>query len=133
MNKMDRQQIFNKAIKGILDQGGPSVTLNMSTGKLTSCRYRGPDGTKCAIGHLIDDEEYDPSMEGYSVTGEQFFKWQNKIEKMAELEPSFLADLQAIHDNAVTSTLWKQEKFIAQFKLNARKFASSYNLRLEFR
>ena len=28
------------------------------------CKYRGPDGTKCAIGCLIPDEKYTPALEG---------------------------------------------------------------------
>ena len=34
------------------------------------CLYRGPNGTKCAVGCLIPDDLYDPSMEhedGYEV------------------------------------------------------------------
>ena len=33
-----------------------------------SCRYRGPDGTACAVGCLIPDELYDPLIENVSST-----------------------------------------------------------------
>lgn len=29
------------------------------------CQYRSKDGNKCALGHLISDEAYDPSMENW--------------------------------------------------------------------
>jgi len=33
-----------------------------------SCRYRGDEGTKCAVGCLIDDQHYNVDMEGCSIT-----------------------------------------------------------------
>lgn len=37
-------------------------------GKVISrCRYRGDNGTMCAVGCLIPDERYTPSLEGFSA------------------------------------------------------------------
>lgn len=31
------------------------------------CQYRGPGGIKCAVGHMISDEEYSPKLESSSA------------------------------------------------------------------
>lgn len=46
------QELYDRALFGIRRQ------------EYESCRYRGDNGLKCTLGHAIDDEEYQPSMEG---------------------------------------------------------------------
>jgi hypothetical protein len=84
---MNREEMFYKASKGLLEQGDTS-TIN---GK---CRYRGPEGRKCGVGHLISDEQYSEDMEGRGVS-----------QLVAKLFPginagdiNFLSRLQYIHD-----------------------------------
>jgi len=56
------QEIFNKSVSGLLNQGKQS---NDEFGD--SCMYRGnEEGSKCAIGHLIDDNLYTPKIEGHT-------------------------------------------------------------------
>ncbi len=54
---MDAQQIFDTAVKGVLDQGCAS------TNEYKACVLRGENDTKCAVGHLIPDEAYEANME----------------------------------------------------------------------
>lgn len=49
-----------EAIRAVVRQGRKSIRGG-------SCRYRGPDGLKCAVGHLIKDEYYSEEMEGKSI------------------------------------------------------------------
>jgi predicted house-cleaning noncanonical NTP pyrophosphatase (MazG superfamily) len=58
----------------------------------TRCLYRGPNGTKCAAGCLIPDEDYDPKMEG--------LLWEELVEKYDFDNPhnELIDRLQAIHD-----------------------------------
>lgn len=56
---MNEQELFNKAYIG-LDGQGFKRSFDIDKGR---CMYRGPDGRKCAIGHAIPDELYDPIME----------------------------------------------------------------------
>lgn len=51
---MTLQEFFDQAVGGVIRQGRRSVAEN---GK---CLYRGPNGLKCAVGHCISDDEYDP-------------------------------------------------------------------------
>lgn len=57
-----KQETFDTAVRGLLLQAKRSVVPGT-----TDCRYRAPDGSKCAAGHCISDEEYRPEFEGYSA------------------------------------------------------------------
>lgn len=59
------QQIFDTVATHLLQQGRKAVIRNSE--KSESCRYRTPEGLKCAVGCLIEDEEYQPEMEGRGV------------------------------------------------------------------
>ena len=54
---MTKQETFDIAVRGVILQGGPSVR-NTESGR--RCVYRGPNGRKCGVGHLISDEYYNP-------------------------------------------------------------------------
>ena len=62
---MNLQQMFDKAVGGIKAQGCLSKVTTGASG-VPACYYRHPDNpaVRCAVGHLIPDEVYDPSMEG---------------------------------------------------------------------
>ena len=64
---MTPQEIYDTVAKHLFTQGKRSGVL-WPTGDFR-CKYRGPDGTKCAVGVLIPDEVYDPDMEGHSIVG----------------------------------------------------------------
>ena len=55
---MTRQETFDTVARHLLAQGCRSVNGE------GNCQYRGTDGTKCAAGVLIPDEDYSPDMEG---------------------------------------------------------------------
>lgn len=46
------QDVFDTAALGMLTQGAKSIT---SDGR--QCVYRGPNGLKCGVGHVLTDEE----------------------------------------------------------------------------
>lgn len=61
MDKEALQQAFDKAYLGLKAQGFERSHEN------EVCLYRGPDGKKCALGHLIPDDQYRHDMEGRGV------------------------------------------------------------------
>lgn len=63
---MNQQEIFNTVLFGLRKQGKASTT-SQDGGGLWECRYRGPNGLKCAAGMLLKDEYYDHLMEGQPV------------------------------------------------------------------
>lgn len=85
--KMSYQDIFDKVAKHLLTQG------ERSESGFIGCVYRTPNGMKCAIGCLIDDEIYTPEIEGKSV--DQLSIFTNLSEKKRDL----LIFLQMVHDD----------------------------------
>lgn len=64
---MTNQEAFEAVYKHLLTQMERSSVPNQTCIGSESCKYRGPRGLKCAIGCLIPDELYDPSIEGVSA------------------------------------------------------------------
>lgn len=119
-----KQSIFDTACAAIIAQGKPSLMIKPGGGH--SCRYRGPDGTKCAIGFLLSDGQ----IENYRVmendTPSQFPEAlldQLITEGGIQERIAFLSDLQDCHDQAARCS-----DFVAAFKKNANAFAKNYNL-----
>ena len=100
---MNRQEIFDTVANHLLTQKEQSMDEN---GK---CLYRGPNGLKCAIGCLIPDEDYSPTMEGIRISA--------LIDKFRDLPHYFydyvvfLEKLQEIHDY-VKVKQWKDDLII---------------------
>ena len=90
MKEPTRQDIFNTAYAGLKAQG-----FKQSLDGRGYCRYRGEDGCKCAVGHLIPDERYNSSFEGSGVT-------YTPISSAAGVEDiddiNFLREMQIAHD-----------------------------------
>lgn len=93
-----KQEIFNLSVTGVVNQGGPSrIDDDLDFG----CAYRGDDGRKCGIGHLIKDEDYNPvsdkeSLSIWSVIEKGFLP--EYIPQTTIEEKNFLNDMQEGHD-----------------------------------
>jgi len=60
--RVEVQNAINTMYKGLSAQDWkPSVTISIEGG--TKCKYRGEDNRKCAVGHLIPDDVYEPALE----------------------------------------------------------------------
>lgn len=81
-----KKEMFDKVSKHLLTQ-------NTRCMENLLCRYRNSEGMKCAIGALIPDELYSPSMEGYIARqlNQQHNLWPEELNLLA-------SDLQNIHD-----------------------------------
>jgi hypothetical protein len=117
----DRQEAFNKALFGVRAQGGPSMREQPGDG-YPQCAYRGPDGCKCGVGHLIPDEKYEDRFEGKPA-------WEGAIMEAVGLhstdDPAFLQALQKAHDEAA---LGMRKNFISNFNAGMVKVADKYGL-----
>ena len=67
LKPMTAQEAFDKAVAGVRAQG-----YQISMDEKTNCVYRGPNGLRCAVGHLIPDELCQPAFE--DVTGDGLVK-----------------------------------------------------------
>ncbi len=105
---MTNQEVFDKVATHLLTQNRKSIIGN-------ACKYRGPNGLKCAAGILIPDDVYDSCMENVVID-----TILREIPELAHLLPfsSLLFDLQQIHD-------WKD---VPNWKAELQELAVSYKL-----
>lgn len=60
--KLTPVELVRKMLTGLAGQNWKQSTT--TGGKYGGCAYRGGDGLKCAVGHLIPDDEYREEMDG---------------------------------------------------------------------
>ena len=62
LHEKTKQEVFEHVVTALLKQNKRSMGVNEEgTG---TCLYRSSDGSKCAAGHCIGDDEYNPRFEG---------------------------------------------------------------------
>lgn len=91
---MTIQEIFDKITQHLLTQRKVSLDIE------GICQYRNPEGLKCAVGCLIEDQYYDKSLEGKEVNIEVVYSAVLKSTR-AQRSTEFLLMLkktQVIHD-----------------------------------
>jgi len=122
IKEFDRQEIFNKAYLGLKSQGFQRSFGSYFVEKIPNvgCLYRGPNGRKCAVGHLIPDEAYSETLEGRRadsllVVSAMGFCAVNVIDGAGD----FLTKLQRCHDECEEPETMKN---------NLIDFARSHNL-----
>lgn len=111
---MTEQTAFNIVKNHLLTQMTKSIEGNQ-------CLYRGPNGTKCAIGALITDEEYKRIEDAGRIFHGVYEVEDLQIVSLQGLTIDFLGELQAIHDQYEVQD-WKNQLEI---------FAKKYNLQYE--
>ena len=107
------KEIFTRVKHHLLTQGVQSVTQS-PTGVKNRCLYRGPNGTKCAIGCLISDDQYLIGLEG-KPAGRRAITMS--IENSLEIDIDaraimLLARLQDLHDTTKPESWEDGLKFI---------------------
>lgn len=71
---LNRQACLERATLGLVQQNDWSV--DEENGR---CLYRGPNGRKCGVGHLIPDERYNPDIE---------LAWANSAKVLRAIDPA---------------------------------------------
>ena len=102
------KETFEYVLNKILEQGEPSLNKD---GK---CLYRGPNGLKCAAGHLISDEEYNPSMEGRGA--------RHTLSSHPHME--LISQMQIAHDIASANP----SNFVREFKSRMDRIKEQFNI-----
>jgi len=100
---MTLQEIFTKVKAHLLTQNTQSVDSG------SNCCYRGPDGLMCAVGCLIPDALYSPSLESRVATSaalQPALRAAGLLDEPGALH--LLSDLQAVHDKSPAS-FWPDE------------------------
>lgn len=92
---MNQQEIFDKVATHLIAQGKQSLAPDPHhEGEV--CAYRGADGTMCAAGCLIPDDEYDPAFEGmpWGCIADEVPSFANEPFEVHSL----IKSLQGVHD-----------------------------------
>jgi hypothetical protein len=94
------ETLFKISADHLLKQNERSADVG-STDK-TVCFYRGRNGLKCAIGVLVNDENYSPELEGYGIAFGGIIDpicATHGIDNREDIDLRMLFSLQNIHDN----------------------------------
>ena len=97
-----KQETFDFVATKLIEQGVPSMQPG-------SCLYRGPNGTKCAAGHLIPDEFYLESDFEYNTADQGLVR-----RVLADLgyDVPFVRDLQRAHDQAAAGKAFPGDPWV---------------------
>jgi hypothetical protein len=114
---LTQQEIFNRVYTGLKAQGFKR-SLSGPDDAVSRCRYRGEDGLKCAIGHLIPDEKYEEGLEGLCASVVEV----RNASGTSGIDWNFLDDLQVCHDEGNTP---------ADMERLLKRFAADYELVIE--
>jgi hypothetical protein len=94
---LSEQEIFDRVAAHLLTQGVQAKNSQ------EDYLYRTNDGLKCAVGCLIDDDAYDPALEGLGVTSDSdaldHALRESNIDTDNPRVCHLLTDLQRLHDN----------------------------------
>lgn len=113
--KATEQQVFDQVAKHLLTQNKKS-----RAGDNGGCKYRGPNGLKCAIGCLISDKEYKPCMDEDGTVLEQIEKGN-----FPDAHNALLDALQETHDYCDPEEWPEELAFVAKrfnLKFNPEKY-----------
>jgi hypothetical protein len=115
---LTNQETFDKVVTALRAQGKPSV--NPETNE---CMYRGPNGIKCAAGHLIPDDEYKPKFEGYRVDADTIIS----IIQDNGHDIALVKELQFAHDSSADLTSNNKE-FMKELEKQFQEVAIKFDL-----
>jgi len=114
---VEAQELYDYIVEAIVKQGRPSVGDN------DRCLYRGPDGLKCAAGHVIPDSMYSPvRIEDKSV---DTLRRDGKLSESLIPHAALIYYLQRAHDG--TSNMGGD--FLNAFLSDAKHTAVEFNLK----
>lgn len=114
---MNRQEAFDTVCDHLRTQGCRAVNI------AGQCRYRGRNGTKCAIGALIDDEHYTADIESFGPSNSGVVRALTRSGiTLQEGDITFLDALQGLHDTL------PGEAFHDVLEGRLQRLAASYRL-----
>lgn len=107
---MRKQKAFNIAWNHFIVDKNPASYVIGDKGKFDiSCRYRGPNGARCALGLFIPDEFYKIGMEGQTCRYVLSLLKTAGYQPFLDVDPgdgnNIYSNLQCLHDSAVSISI----------------------------
>lgn len=136
-DEFSQQEVFDYILMKMREQQKPSIVIpENSVTDLPLCAYRGNDGCKCGIGHIVTDEELAMADANKAILYEKYLMESpvNMISVSALMEVlgfdhirhyHFLIDIQTAHDYASKS----RNPFMEEFESNMKNVSNRFNLR----
>lgn len=119
---MNAQEVFDKVVNHLRAQGEPAI--DHAAG---ACKYRveatGGRVLKCAIGCLIDDNDYNPDMESHNLNK---LLSNEKALPLGPLRNLLTQHSQLLHWLQVTHDTFPQSSWEMQFKVIAEVYQLIY-------
>jgi hypothetical protein len=116
------QEVFDYVCRKVIEQGAPSVRFEANDEG--ACLYRGPNGTKCAVGFLIDDADYVPEFEAGYTARTLLRDYSEKLGWQKGAHDYLLQQMQGhAHDVAARQSRGDNAEFLRLFKLYAANVA----------
>jgi hypothetical protein len=121
---MKPQQSYDYIVRSLRQQGRKSADAQSG-----ECMYRGPDGLKCAAGHVIPEDKYEARFEGKTVLEQEQLAHFSEFDSPAYDLSMLILDeghylnlvrrLQIVHDGCFQN--WEQG-----FQETAEEFGLKY-------
>lgn len=119
------QDVFNKAVRGVINQGKPAGYRDNAVTGGFRCQYRDQQGRACAVGMLLDDET-GRKAEDMGIGGVEDLVKEHLLPEDLVPHLNLLVDLQQAHDNAADHL----DTFVETFTHKAGDVARRHNLEM---
>jgi hypothetical protein len=119
---MTPQEIFDKAVGGIVKQGKPGFDYSRGV-----CSFYTRDGAKCAVGQLIPDQlaqQWEAAPEPFNTL---LFESYPELFQHRE----FINDIRLSHDRVAVNTHHPHE-FMEEYLHQMKKLAKRHNLEFKY-
>ena len=117
----DRSDIFDYVVLHLRKQGSRSLTEDQT------CAYRGANGTMCAVGAIMSDDEYESSFENRSIDE---LVYENRLppsfENRIKSNLDMLSDLQYFHDHCLE---YRDGRFTEDAESHINRFAAKWKIK----
>jgi hypothetical protein len=126
---MNKQEIFDRGVAGILKQGEPAIDPRRNL-----CKYRDDQGHACFVGKLIPDEIYTPELEAEALSDVvALIKADEHYDLLAECQEAHDTAAIIVHGDpgSPNAQIFSGTEFIARFKENVAEIADRYGLSKE--
>lgn len=127
---MNRQEAFNITAQALLKQGSPGFEPNSESGE--ACVYIASNGARCAIGHLLSEEDV-RRFERFNEVPLFDLEYE-MLPKMLQDDFKFFLSLQKAHDQSAAMSFiddLRDADWIKLFKYQMQFVARRYNLNPE--
>ena len=128
MQLFNKQAVLHKVYNALWHQGTAAVNVD------GACAYRTRNNCKCAIGHLISDDNYSRDLEARGMEDDEVIE---AVEKSLDVDLkndfiglTFLEEIQGIHDDHL-QYFDHPDDFRKELTNHFNKIAERYNIYLE--